>query len=66
MSRPGAPDMALPEGMTCRDCKHFARCHALLSRTGREVECDWHPVRFVASELARTAPGPAEGDGGDP
>lgn len=43
-----APDMALPEGRTCRDCLWWPTCSGLISTlTGDERTCDWSPSRFV-------------------
>lgn len=57
--------MKLPDGKTCRDCRSFARCQWLLAREGDEADCDFYPVRFTDSLLARTEPEvpPAEGSG---
>lgn len=40
------PSMVLPEGKTCSDCVSFARCTAIIGRTGAEQNCDWSPSRF--------------------
>jgi hypothetical protein len=44
---PDAPDdMLLPDGYTCRDCLHVARCRWLISVDEDNVACDWSPSRF--------------------
>lgn len=45
--RSGDPGMALPDGQTCSDCGHIARCRWLIDRRGHETECDWSPSRFA-------------------
>lgn len=45
------PDMQLPEGMTCLDCRNFQRCAALVGVKGHEVTCDWSPSRFQLDAL---------------
>lgn len=43
--------MTLPTGKTCGDCKHWARCKALIQDlTGEETTCDFAPSRFVPKE----------------
>lgn len=37
----------LPDGKSCRDCRHFiSTCEWLISYTGDETACDWAPSRF--------------------
>lgn len=39
--------MCLPEGKTCNDCGHYARCKALgVIRQEPQTSCDWWPIRF--------------------
>jgi hypothetical protein len=42
--------MALPEGKTCGDCRHFGRCSALIKQIAGDEVCDWSPSRFIANE----------------
>jgi hypothetical protein len=42
------PQMALPEGKTCRDCYWFRKCRSLLNLRGSERGCVWFPrSRFI-------------------
>jgi hypothetical protein len=39
--------MNLPDGKTCRDCRHYTRtCEWLLNRKASATECDWEPSKF--------------------
>lgn len=38
--------MVLPEGMTCGDCYHCARCVAIFGHVPADEVCDWYPSRF--------------------
>lgn len=44
-TKPGDP-MALPDGKTCRDCRHLRRCVALLNIASTNTVCDFYPSRF--------------------
>lgn len=48
-------DMHLPDGMTCADCRHFARCEAIFGHIATDEVCDWSPSRFLATERAATS-----------
>jgi hypothetical protein len=41
------PEMHLPAGKTCADCRHFERCSAIHGHIAADEVCDWWPVRFV-------------------
>jgi hypothetical protein len=47
--RYGTPDMALPDGKACRDCRHFTKCARLFQCEPTNIECDWSPSRFAPS-----------------
>lgn len=47
-----APEMNLPEGSTCADCRHFARCEAIFGHIATDEVCDWSPSRFSPAERA--------------
>lgn len=47
-----SPEMNLPEGMTCANCVHFARCNALFGHIATDEVCDWAPSRFHAIAVA--------------
>lgn len=49
--RASEPSMKLPDGRTCRDCRHLAKCRFLISREGDEIECDWSPSRFAVRRM---------------
>ena len=38
--------MTLPEGKTCGDCWHYARCEMLFGCNKANEVCDWSPARF--------------------
>jgi hypothetical protein len=38
--------MALPPGMTCKDCHHLRRCIMLLGIPITNTTCDFSPSRF--------------------
>ena len=38
--------MILPEGKTCGDCVHVARCRGVFGHTPTDTVCDWFPRRF--------------------
>ena len=38
--------MNLPEGKTCGDCVHSARCTAMFGHIPADEACDWSPSRF--------------------
>lgn len=40
------PEMDLPEGKTCGDCLHIARCQGIYGRIPEDQVCDWAPSRF--------------------
>lgn len=40
--------MDLPEGMTCGDCIHKARCIAIFGAKESNTSCDFEPIRFKA------------------
>jgi hypothetical protein len=40
------PDMLLPEGMTCADCRHYHFCEQFFSCPATNTNCDWSPSRF--------------------
>lgn len=40
-------DMKLPEGASCGDCDHFARCSWLVSAEAEWTTCDFYPRRFM-------------------
>lgn len=40
-------DMKLPDGQTCSDCVHFARCQRLFGHIAGDEVCDFSPSRFV-------------------
>lgn len=43
--------MHLPDGMTCSDCRHFARCNAIFGHIAADEVCDWSPSRFHQKPL---------------
>ena len=46
--------MCLPEGKTCNDCAHYARCKGLgVIRQEPQRACDWWPIRFVQAKQCR-------------
>lgn len=45
-------EMRLPDGRTCRQCVHFARCTFLIGVHPDSTVCDWHPSQF-AEKLER-------------
>lgn len=44
------PEMDLPEGKTCGDCKHFYRCFKIYGHIAEDESCDWAPSRFSQKE----------------
>lgn len=36
----------LPDGKTCGDCAHIARCEAIFGHTATDTYCDFYPLRF--------------------
>lgn len=56
MTRASHPEasMHLPEGMTCSDCRHFARCNAIFGHVAGDEVCDWAPSRFAVKASAST------------
>lgn len=46
------PDMQLPPGKTCFDCRHYTRCTWLISTAPSRTSCDWAPSRFYESNEA--------------
>ena len=46
----GDNDIMLPEGKTCKDCKHYHRCGQFINIDGDEIQCDFSPSRFALSE----------------
>lgn len=47
MARPDQPEMNLPAGYTCAECKHHPRCVALFGCAPTNTHCDWSPSRFA-------------------
>ncbi|KKM88903.1 hypothetical protein LCGC14_1254100 [marine sediment metagenome] len=47
---PGHRAMVLPEGMTCGDCYHCARCVAIFGHVPADEVCDWYPSRFLKAD----------------
>ena len=50
--------MDLPDGKTCGDCVHIARCKAMFGHTETDTTCDWFPRRFhlpIATPPAATS-----------
>jgi len=46
--------MCLPEGKTCNDCAHYARCKGLgVIRQEPQRACDWWPIRFVQAKQCK-------------
>jgi len=43
-------DMWLPEGITCSDCYHFPRCNGIFGTVAEDVDCQFHPNRFIEKE----------------
>lgn len=43
------PEMQLPEGKTCADCAFEKQCCAMYGAKPENTWCDFHPVKFVAS-----------------
>lgn len=43
------PEMQLPEGKTCADCAFEKQCCSMFGAKPENTWCDFHPVRFVAS-----------------
>ena len=43
------PEMQLPEGKTCADCAFEKQCCRMYGAKPENTWCDFHPVRFVAS-----------------
>lgn len=37
----------LPDGKTCADCVHTARCVAIFGALPTDKRCDFYPVRFL-------------------
>jgi hypothetical protein len=44
------PDMLLPEGKHCDDCRYFERCVGLFCCAGPSEKCDYGPSRFEPVE----------------
>jgi hypothetical protein len=44
--RPDQPDMNLPAGYTCGDCRFHYHCKALFGCPHTNDNCDWSPSRF--------------------
>lgn len=42
--------MDLPEGKTCGDCFHVARCVMMFGAKPENTSCDFEPVRFRQKE----------------
>jgi hypothetical protein len=40
------PDMKLPAGLSCGNCRHLPRCQALFRCKPTNTTCDWSPSRF--------------------
>lgn len=39
--------MALPDGKTCSDCRHFSFCRQYPGENiAQNTSCDWFPIRF--------------------
>lgn len=57
MTRAKHPEagMHLPDGKTCADCSHFARCNAIFGHIAADEVCDWYPSRF--QPMTKTAGG---------
>jgi hypothetical protein len=51
------PDMHLPAGKTCADCRHFARCSAIYGHIAADEVCDWAPSSFQ-QRVVVVAPAP--------
>lgn len=50
------PDMMLPVGKTCADCRSYARCEGFIGPgIGKNTSCDWSPSRFVESRKSIAA-----------
>ena len=53
-----AAERKLPDGKTCADCRHGARCDALFGAVTRGfTSCDWWPSRFADAQTT-----PSEGN----
>lgn len=50
------PDMLLPEGKTCSDCRTFRRCVSLFGCRPGAVTCDWSPSAFVERAVSAKPP----------
>lgn len=37
----------LPEGKTCGDCHHIARCQAIFGHIPEDQTCDFFPIRYL-------------------
>ena len=50
------PDMQLPPGKTCGDCRRWPRCKAFISSL-RETNttCDWSPSAFIQKPEAEVS-----------
>ena len=46
----GEPDMRLPEGKTCSDCRLFKGCKGFFGCKPDAIECDFSPSRFREAE----------------
>jgi len=42
--------MGLPDGKTCGDCIHIARCEAIFGHVPEDTYCDFFPRRFKERE----------------
>jgi len=46
--------MVLPQGTTCGDCVHIARCKAIYGHVEQDTYCDWFPRRFRKRQAVAT------------
>jgi hypothetical protein len=54
-------DMELPQGKTCADCMHNARCVVFGFTKPQNTRCDFAPSRFVEREPGWSACGHPSG-----
>lgn len=47
--------MKLPEGKTCFNCHHYAKCSAMFGAFKERTSCDFYPRRFIERPLPAEA-----------
>lgn len=43
--------MTIPYGLSCGDCRMYQKCSAIIGVKRETTECDFFPVKFVASSI---------------